>query len=63
MNPLTDQEKLDLKERFENSVNADIEAGDQEAKEILEEFNSIPDPWYGVPLWLLRWLMKHLPKK
>jgi len=62
MEPLTEQELAELNENFLAELDRNIEA-DESFIEIKEEFLSAPDPWYGVPLWLLKWLLKHLPKK
>jgi len=64
MEPLTIDEKALLTDLFTEDVAAVFEEDPDLYAEIQDAFDAAsPDPWYGVPLWLLKWLLKHLPKK
>ena len=66
MEPLTEEEKAELTTLLSDDIDRDMEEDPELYGEVRDEFDAAcaaGDPWYGVPLWLLKWLLKHLPKK
>jgi len=66
LEPLTTEELAELNEKALAELDRSIEE-DEAYIPIKEDFLAAMEtdagPWYGVPLWLLKKLLKYLPKK
>ena len=67
MEEITSVEKSELTEKILQNIDEVMESDPEVYTEIKgaiqENIDAGKDPYYGVPWWLIRWLIKHLPKK